>query len=151
MPPTTNSSHDFGHDLIPCIVKNGKAVAHKFSRQLRARRGWRNEPYWRDVGTIDAYWQANIDLTDFVPELDIYDRILADLDLFRDRAAGEVHPRRGGPARRRHLVADRGRHDHLGLGGEELADLHRRAAAFLFVGDLLGAAAACAGEPHRRG
>lgn len=68
-----NSSHDFGHDLIPQIVKNGKAVAHKFSDSC-IRTGLEEEPYWRDVGTIDAYWQANIDLTDFVPKLDIYDR-----------------------------------------------------------------------------
>jgi len=67
------SSHDFGHDLIPCIVKNGKAVAHKFTDSC-VRSGLETEAYWRDVGTIDAYWQANIDLTDFVPKLDIYDR-----------------------------------------------------------------------------
>ncbi len=68
-----NSSHDFGHDLVPTIVKNGKAVAHGFSRSC-VRAGLEDKPYWRDVGTIEAYWQANIDLTDFVPELDIYDR-----------------------------------------------------------------------------
>ncbi len=68
----TNSSHDFGHDLIPCIVKNGKAVAHRFSDSC-VRSGLEEEAYWRDVGTIEAYWQANIDLTDFVPKLDIYD------------------------------------------------------------------------------
>ncbi len=43
-----------------------------------------NEAYWRDVGTVDAYWEANIDLTDITPELDLYDRDLADLDLCRD-------------------------------------------------------------------
>jgi len=68
-----NSSHDFGNDLVPTIVKNGKAVAHEFSRSC-VRAGLEEKPYWRDVGTIDAFWQANIDLTDFVPELDIYDR-----------------------------------------------------------------------------
>ncbi|PIE07854.1 MAG: glucose-1-phosphate adenylyltransferase [Rhodobacterales bacterium] len=68
-----NSTHDFGHDLIPQIVRNGKAVAHEFSRSC-VRGGLEEKPYWRDVGTIDAYWQAQIDLTDFVPELDIYDR-----------------------------------------------------------------------------
>lgn len=67
-----NSSHDFGHDLIPHIVKNGLAVAHRFSESC-IRSGLEREAYWRDVGTIDAYWQANIDLTDFVPKLDIYD------------------------------------------------------------------------------
>ena len=68
-----NSSHDFGHDLIPDIVKNGKAVAHKFSDSC-VRSGLETEAYWRDVGTVDAYWQAHIDLTDFVPKLDLYDQ-----------------------------------------------------------------------------
>ncbi len=67
-----NSSHDFGNDIIPQVVANGKAVAHKFSDSC-VTSGLEHEPYWRDVGTIDAFWQANIDLTDFVPKLDIYD------------------------------------------------------------------------------
>ena len=67
-----NSSHDFGNDIIPDIVKNGKAMAHRFSESC-VTSGLETEPYWRDVGTIDAFWQANIDLTDFVPKLDIYD------------------------------------------------------------------------------
>lgn len=67
-----NSSHDFGNDIIPDIVKHGKAVAHKFADSC-VRSGLEKEPYWRDVGTVDAFWRANIDLTDFVPELDLYD------------------------------------------------------------------------------
>ncbi|WP_347310999.1 glucose-1-phosphate adenylyltransferase [Defluviimonas sp. SAOS-178_SWC] len=67
-----NSSHDFGNDLIPQIVKNGKAMAHRFSDSC-VFSGLEKEPYWRDVGTIDAFWQANIDLTDFIPKLDLYD------------------------------------------------------------------------------
>lgn len=66
-----NSSNDFGKDLIPKIVKNGKAIAHPFSRSC-VRTGMEKKPYWRDVGTVDAFWQANIDLTDFEPELDLY-------------------------------------------------------------------------------
>lgn len=66
------SSHDFGNDLIPEIVRNGKAMAHRFADSC-VTSGLEDEPYWRDVGTIDAFWQANIDLTDFVPKLDIYD------------------------------------------------------------------------------
>ncbi|TCS66505.1 glucose-1-phosphate adenylyltransferase [Primorskyibacter sedentarius] len=68
----SKSSHDFGHDLIPDIVKNGKAMAHLFSESC-IKSGLEEEPYWRDVGTIDAFWSANIDLTDFTPKLDIYD------------------------------------------------------------------------------
>ncbi|MCC2112046.1 MAG: glucose-1-phosphate adenylyltransferase, partial [Hyphomicrobiales bacterium] len=67
----SNSSHDFGKDLIPYVVKNGKAIAHRFADSC-VRSGTAAE-YWRDVGTIDAFWEANIDLTDFEPELDIYD------------------------------------------------------------------------------
>ncbi|MFK7752876.1 MAG: glucose-1-phosphate adenylyltransferase [Sedimentitalea sp.] len=65
------SSNDFGKDIIPGIVAKGGARAHPFSRSC-VMSGMETEPYWRDVGTIDAYWQANIDLTDFKPELDIY-------------------------------------------------------------------------------
>ena len=67
-----NSSRDFGKDLIPHIVKNGKAVAHRFNESC-VRAEIETQAYWRDVGTVDAYWQANIDLTDVVPELDLYD------------------------------------------------------------------------------
>jgi glucose-1-phosphate adenylyltransferase len=67
-----NSSHDFGKDLIPYIVKHGRAVAHHFSRSC-VRSHSETRSYWRDVGTLDAYWAANIDLTDVVPELDLYD------------------------------------------------------------------------------
>jgi glucose-1-phosphate adenylyltransferase len=68
-----NSAHDFGKDVIPYIVKNGRAVAHQFSSSC-VRSGDDPRVYWRDVGTVDAYWAANIDLTDVVPELDLYDR-----------------------------------------------------------------------------
>ncbi|WP_268885643.1 glucose-1-phosphate adenylyltransferase [Frigidibacter oleivorans] len=65
-----NSSHDFGHDIIPALVKGGKAMAHLLADSFI---GAGDEPYWRDVGTIDAFHQANIDLTNFTPELDLYD------------------------------------------------------------------------------
>lgn len=67
------SNRDFGKDIIPHIVANGKAVAHRFSKSC-VRSNFETESYWRDVGTVDAYWEANIDLTDITPELDLYDR-----------------------------------------------------------------------------
>jgi glucose-1-phosphate adenylyltransferase len=70
---TPGSSRDFGGDLIPYVVKNGKAVAHRFSASC-IRAAEEIEEYWRDVGTIDAYWEANVDLTDIVPKLNMYDR-----------------------------------------------------------------------------
>jgi glucose-1-phosphate adenylyltransferase len=67
-----NSEHDFGKDIVPYVVKHGKAVAHRFSDSC-VRSDQESEHYWRDVGTLDAYWDANIDLTDIVPALDLYD------------------------------------------------------------------------------
>ena len=67
-----NSDHDFGKNIVPNIVKHGKAVAHRFSASC-VRSDHEAEHYWRDVGTVDAYWDANIDLTDVVPALDLYD------------------------------------------------------------------------------
>jgi glucose-1-phosphate adenylyltransferase len=68
-----DSSHDFGHDLIPHIVRNGKAMAHRFAESC-VRDSPETPAYWRDVGTVDAFWRANIDLTGFTPELDLWDR-----------------------------------------------------------------------------
>ncbi len=68
-----HSRHDFGGDIIPHLVKHGKAVAHRFTSSC-VRGDNERQAYWRDVGTIDAYWEANVDLTDFVPALDLYDQ-----------------------------------------------------------------------------
>jgi glucose-1-phosphate adenylyltransferase len=67
------SSHDFGKDIIPYLVEHGKAVAHPFARSC-VRSVAEAQPYWRDVGTLEAYYAANIDLTDVVPDLDLYDQ-----------------------------------------------------------------------------
>jgi glucose-1-phosphate adenylyltransferase len=67
-----DSTRDFGKDIIPYVVEHGKAVAHRFTASC-VRSDFEHRAYWRDVGTVDAYWQANIDLTDVTPELDIYD------------------------------------------------------------------------------
>jgi glucose-1-phosphate adenylyltransferase len=68
-----NSSHDFGRDIIPNAVRNGCATAHPFALSCVSSHP-QQAPYWRDVGTIDAYWDANIDLTATEPLLDLYDR-----------------------------------------------------------------------------
>jgi len=67
------SSHDFGKDVIPNLVSRGLAVAHSFEESC-VKTTPEAEAYWRDVGTIDSYWSANIDLVMPVPSLDIYDR-----------------------------------------------------------------------------
>ena len=68
-----NSSRDFGKDIIPWLVKNGRVAAHRFERSC-VRSDQESAPYWRDVGTVDAYWEANIDLTDVIPALDLFDK-----------------------------------------------------------------------------
>lgn len=66
------SSHDFGKDVIPRVVQEGRAIAHPFSLSCVSSTP-EAAPYWRDVGTIDAFWEANLDLASVTPELDIYD------------------------------------------------------------------------------
>ena len=70
---TPGSTRDFGKDIIPYLVDHGSAVAHRFADSC-VRAPDEADAYWRDVGTVDAYWEANIDLTDVVPKLDLYDR-----------------------------------------------------------------------------
>ena len=67
------SSHDFGKDIIPRLVRSGLRVhAHCFCDScVNMSNG---TPYWRDVGTLDAYWEANMELTRVVPDLNLYDR-----------------------------------------------------------------------------
>lgn len=67
------SSHDFGKDLLPRITAEGVAWAHPFSMSCVTQNA-ELPPYWRDVGTLDAYWKANLDLASVTPELDMYDR-----------------------------------------------------------------------------
>src|SRR6185295_2773125 len=67
------AGHDFGKDLIPELVARGRSIyAHRFNDScVNMVEG---VPYWRDVGTIDAYWEANIALTKVTPDLNLYDR-----------------------------------------------------------------------------
>lgn len=63
-----NSSNDFGKDIIPSIINTHKVQAYPFQDETGA------PAYWRDVGTLESYWQANMDLCSIVPELNLYDR-----------------------------------------------------------------------------
>ena len=69
-----DSSHDFGHDIIPKLIANeGSVYAHRL-RDSTAQMGEGDmEPYWRDVGTLDAFWEANLELTRVTPALNLYD------------------------------------------------------------------------------
>jgi len=67
------SSHDFGKDIIPHLVPRYHVYAHRFADSCVTSDG--GTPYWRDVGTVDAYWEANIELTRVTPALDLYDNV----------------------------------------------------------------------------
>ena len=66
------SSHDFGHDIVPGLIDTRRVFAHPFGRSCVMSEG-ATEPYWRDVGALDAFWEANIDFTAVTPALDLYD------------------------------------------------------------------------------
>lgn len=67
------SSHDFGKNIIPYLVTNGyRVVAQSFSDSCVKTEG--EMPYWRDVGTVDSYWEANMELTKVTPDLNMYDQ-----------------------------------------------------------------------------
>ena len=68
-----DSSHDFGKDLIPRAVAEHQALAHPFTLSAIATPPF-SGPYWRDVGTVDAYWAANLDLASTTPALNMYDK-----------------------------------------------------------------------------
>ena len=69
---TAGSSRDFGKDIIPHIVPRYRVFAHRFANSCVGSP--QQQPYWRDVGTIDAYWEANMEMTKVTPELNLYDR-----------------------------------------------------------------------------
>lgn len=69
----SHSTHDFGRDLIPYLVPRARVMAHRFGESNVAGNPG-SPPYWRDVGTIDAYWEANLDLTRLKPDLNLYDK-----------------------------------------------------------------------------
>ncbi|MCL4169504.1 UNVERIFIED_CONTAM: hypothetical protein GTU68_048637 [Idotea baltica] len=63
------SSHDFGKDIIPAKIENSYALAYSFKDEKTGK-----PEYWRDVGTLHSYWQANMELCDVEPELNLYNR-----------------------------------------------------------------------------
>lgn len=65
----TNSSHDFGKDVIPMMIKKDNVFAYRFIDEKN-----KESRYWRDIGTIDAYYQANMELLEIEPVLNLYDR-----------------------------------------------------------------------------
>ena len=66
---STSSSHDFGHDIIPSIIRKYRVFTYPF-RDVQSGR----QAYWRDVGTVDAFWATNLELIGVTPELNLYDQ-----------------------------------------------------------------------------
>jgi glucose-1-phosphate adenylyltransferase len=66
---TPNSSHDFGKDIIPKVIQNYRVMAYPFTDTTSGK-----QAYWRDVGTVDAFWAANLELIGVTPPLNLYDR-----------------------------------------------------------------------------
>jgi glucose-1-phosphate adenylyltransferase len=125
---TPGSKRDFGGDIIPHIVEHGKAVAHKFTDSC-IRAAEEIGEYWRDVGTLDAYFEANLDLTDVVPKLNMYDR---DWRIWTDQVVAApakfVHDEEG---RRGHAISSLISQDCIVSG----ATAHR---SLLFTGVKMG-------------
>ncbi len=67
-----HSSHDFGKDIIPSLIKTHKIYIYPFGGTRKKTR-FPDDTYWRDVGTLDAYWEANMDLASVTPKFDLYD------------------------------------------------------------------------------
>lgn len=67
------TSHDFGKNVIPRMIDTGRVFAHRFEGVLAEGETPADTPYWRDIGTLDAYWEANMDLVSVTPALNLYD------------------------------------------------------------------------------
>jgi len=66
---TAGSEHDFGKNIIPKIIERYRVIAYPFRDPVKG-----GQAYWRDVGTVDAYWKANMELIGITPELNLYDQ-----------------------------------------------------------------------------
>jgi ADP-glucose pyrophosphorylase len=139
------SVHDFGRNLLPAAVAQGVAVAQPFEDAcVRSEEG--EEPYWRDVGTIDAYWEANIDLTATKPQLNLYDRNWP-IWTYQDQlpSAKFVH----NEADRRGMAVESMVSGGCIISAFQVAAVLQLPRAFVVDGQLVGAAAGCRGGPAR--
>ena len=85
------TSHDFGKDIIPALIHQAPVYAYRFYDENK-----KASKYWRDIGTLDAYFEANMDLCQVNPEFNLYDPGVAAAHLSAAGAAGEVRLRRDG-------------------------------------------------------
>ena len=94
-PRPTSPSHDMGGNIVPMLVGSGAAHVYDFSRNVVPGESERDHGYWRDVGTLDAYYDAHMDLVSVDPVFNLYNIEWPILTLARAAAAGEVRVRRG--------------------------------------------------------
>ncbi|VFS59474.1 Glucose-1-phosphate adenylyltransferase [Leminorella grimontii] len=141
----SETSHDFGKDLIPKAVSQGVAWAHPFDLSC-VTSDVNAKPYWRDVGTIDAYWSANLDLASVMPELDMYNTAWPIRTYMEPLPPAKFVQDRSGSPRHDDELADRRRLHYFWLGGAQLGAVPSRSGQlFLYAG--LGGRSA--GRAHR--
>ena len=129
-----NSRHDFGHDILPRLAGKGEMYAYDFQTNRIPGEPPDAVPYWRDVGTIDAYYEANMDLRSITPALNLYNREWPLRTRQLPGPAGQVHLRRRQPPRAGHRL-DRLRRMHsLGRHGAQLRAGPRRPRALRRAG-----------------
>ena len=128
------SRHDFGRDILPKLAGKAPMYAYNFETNRIPGEAGDSIPYWRDVGTIDAYYEANMDLNHVKPDLNLYNREWPVRSTsYPDPPAKFVFDENGrrGEARRQHRI---GRVHSLGRTGAEIRSGTRRACAHRRIG-----------------
>ena len=125
------SSHDIGGNMIPALVARGEAQVYDFAANVVPGVSDREHSYWRDVGTIDAYYDAHMDLISVDPVFNLYNREWPIHTLARAPAAGQVPVPGRGPHRACARLDGQRRRDRLRRDGAPLDPLARRASALL--------------------
>jgi len=115
-----SSGHDFGRDILPKLAGKAEIFAYDFQTSRIPGEPAEGLPYWRDVGTIDSYYEANMDLRSVTPALNLYNREWPLRTTAYPEPAGEVHLRRREPPRPGHRLHRLGRLSAFGRGGAEL-------------------------------
>jgi glucose-1-phosphate adenylyltransferase len=115
------STHDFGHDVIPAMIDSCHVQAYPFRNEKTG-----GKAYWRDVGTLDSFWLANMELIDTTPAQPLRSRLAA-VDVSGAAAAGEVRVQRRRPARDGGAVHGGRRLHHLRQPRQRLGGVFRRA------------------------
>ena len=129
-----DSNHDFGRDILPKLAGKAEIYAYDFQTNRIPGEPPDAAPYWRDVGTIEAYYEANMDLRSVAPELNLYNREWPVRTHQLSRPARQIHFRRGEPPRAGHRQHCFRRLHPLRRHGAQLGARTRRAGPFRRAG-----------------